>query len=66
MKFSFKSLLGTVPRGARSVRDVVAAGVSVKKEERNNLSTSDRLKLARAAREGGTDKFTFFESDGQT
>jgi hypothetical protein len=52
--------------GARSVRDVVAAGVSVKKEERNNLSTSNRLKLARAAREGGTDKFTFFESDGQT
>ena len=66
MKFSFKSLLGTVPRGARSVRDAVASGVSVKKEERNNLSTSDRLKLAKAAREGGMDKFTFFESDGQT
>ena len=66
MKFSFKSLLGTVPKGARSVRDVVAAGVSVKKEERTNLSTSDRLKLAKAAREGGTNKFTFFESDGQT
>ena len=66
MKFSFKSLPGTIPRGARSIRDVVATGVSVKKKERTNLSTSDRLKLAKATREGGTDKFTFFESDGQT
>ena len=66
MKFSFKSLLGTVPRGARSVPDVVAAGVSVKKEERTNLSTSYSLKLAKAAREGGADKFTFFDLDGQT
>ena len=64
MQFSFKSLLGTIPRGARSVRDVVAAGISVKKEERTNLSTSDRLKLTKAAREGGRDKFPFFESDG--
>ena len=66
MKFSFKSLLGTVPRGDRYIRDVVAAGVSVKKEDRTNLSTSDRLELAKVVREGGTDKFTFFESDGQT
>ena len=37
--------------------------VSVTKEGRTALSTLDRLKLARAAREEGGDKFTFFESD---
>ena len=65
MKLSFKSLLGVVPRGARSVGDIVTADVSVKKEEQTNLSTSDKLKLAKAAREGRDDKFTFFESDGK-
>ena len=54
MNLTFKSLLGVVPRGARSVGEIVAAGVSVKKEARTNLSTSDKLKLAKAAREGGT------------
>jgi hypothetical protein len=34
------------------------------KEARTTLSTSDKLKLSKAAREGGDDKFTFFESDG--
>ena len=63
MKLTFKSLLGVVPRGDRSVGEIVAAGVSVKIEERTNLSTSDKLKLAKAAREGGGDKFTIFESD---
>ena len=43
----------------------MAAGVSVKKESRTTLSTSDKLKLAKAAREGGNNKFTFFESDGK-
>ena len=65
MKASFKSVLGAVPRGARSVSDIVAAGVTVKKEARAGLSTSDKLKLLKAAREGGEDKFTFFESDGK-
>lgn len=65
MKIPFKSLLGTVPRDVRTVGEIVTAGVSVKKEERKNLSTSDRLKLAKSAREGGTEKFTFFESDGK-
>ena len=31
MKFSFKTLLGAVPRGARLVSKVIAPGVSVKK-----------------------------------
>ena len=66
MKFSFKSLLGTVTRGARTIREVVAAGVPVKKEERQNLSTSDELKLVKTSKEGGTCKFTFFDPDGQT
>ena len=54
MKFSFKTLLGAV-----------SANVSAKKEDRGSLSTSDKLKLARSAREGSTNKFSFFESDGQ-
>ena len=39
--------------------------MSVKKEDRGNLSTSDLLKLSNAAREGGVDKFSFFEADGK-
>ena len=65
MKLSFKSVLGAIPRGSRSVTDIVAAGVTVKKDARAGLSTSDKLKLSKAAREGGEDKFTFFESDGK-
>ena len=59
MKFSFKSLLDVVPRGSRTIHEAVAAGVSVKKEERQKSSTSDRLKLAKASREGGTHEFIF-------
>ena len=65
MKISFKSVLGAVPRGARSVSDIVALWVAVKKEAWTNLSTSDKLKLSKAAREGEDDKFTLFESDGK-
>ena len=65
MKFSFKTLLGAVPASVRKHGEVAAAGVSVKKEDRGSLSTSDKLKLARSAREGSTNKFSFFESDGQ-
>ena len=65
MNLTFKNLLGVIPRAARTVGQIVAAGVSVKKEERTKLSTSDKLKLANASREGGEDKFTFFESDGK-
>ena len=59
MKLTFKSLLGVIPRGARSVGEIVAAGVSVRKEERTNLSTTDKLKLAKAAREGGSTNSPF-------
>ncbi len=53
MKLTFKSLLGVVSRGVRSVGEMVAAGVSVKKYARTNLSMSNKLKLAKTAREGG-------------
>ena len=65
MNLSFKTLLGVVPRRVRTVGEIVAAGVSVKKEGRTKLSTLDKLKLARAAREGGEEKFTLFETDGK-
>ena len=38
---------------ARTAQEVTAAGVSVKKELRSKLSTSDQLKLSKSAREGG-------------
>ena len=66
MKFSLKSLLGAVLRGDRTTREEEAYGVPVKKEELQNLNTSDRLKLEKAAIEGGADESTFFESDVQT
>ena len=66
MKLSFKSVLGVIPRGARTVSDIVATGGIVKEEARSGLSTSDKLKLSKAAREGGgEDRFTFFEPDGK-
>ena len=62
---SFLEVMGSVPTGRRSESEVTAASVSIKKNDRVRLGTSDRLKLAKAAKEGGTDKFTFFASDGK-
>ena len=44
--------MGTVPCGARTIEVVTAVCVSVKKERRATLSTSDQIKLSRSAREG--------------
>ena len=49
---------------ARTAQEVTAAEVSVKKELRSKLSTSDQLKLSKSAREGGSNKFSFFETSG--
>lgn len=54
---NFISLLGMIPRGAQAVREVTDAGVSVEKELRTKLGTSDQLKLFISAREGGSGKF---------
>ena len=56
----FTSILGVITRVARTVQEVTAAGVSIKKERRCKLSTSDQFKLSKSAREGGSDKFSFF------
>ena len=61
MKY-FKSLLGVVPRVARTISDVAAASVSVKRTEHATLSTSDKLKLVKPVSEG-RDKFTFFKTN---
>ena len=45
------------------VREAYAVGVSVKRADCINLSTSDKLKLVKSAQEGGEDKFNFFEAD---
>jgi len=63
MNLTFKNLLGDIPRAARTIGQIVVTGASVKKEERAKLSTSKKYKLSKAAREGGEDKFIFFESD---
>ena len=65
MKLSFMTLLDTVTRGARTLSVVVAVGFLIKKEERQNLSVLDKIRLAKSTRKGGKGKFTFFESDGQ-
>jgi len=46
-------LLGKNLSETRSPDDVLSAGVSVRKEKRDALSTSDRLKLSKSTREGG-------------
>ena len=59
MKSSFSSLLGTLPRGAHTLQQIKTAGVSVRKEDRAKLNTSNQLKLSQLARAGGMDKFSF-------
>ena len=61
---NFTSLCGVILRGARTIQEVTAARVSVKKELRCKLSTSYQLKLSKSAREGESDKFSFFETTG--
>ena len=63
---SLTNLLGTIPRGVQTAAQVSSAGVSVKKEDRRALSPGDKLKLSKSAREGGKDKFSFFQADGST
>ena len=66
MSLSFKNLVGSMPTMAgRTESEVLAASVSIRKEDRGALSTSDKLKLERAARSGGDSKFAFFQSTGQ-
>ena len=43
----------------------MVAGELVTKDGRVEFSTLNILKMSRAAREGGGDKFTSFESDGK-
>ena len=61
---NFASLLGVIPRIAHTIQEVTTAGVSVKKELRTKLGTSDQLKLSKQGREGGSDEFSFFETSG--
>ena len=56
----FNSLIGVVLGLVRMVREVWATGVSVKQTDRASLTTSEKLKLAKSAREGGENKFAFF------
>ena len=54
MKVLFKSLMGLLPKTRRTESDVLAAGVSINKEARAPLLTSEKLKLSNAARGGVT------------
>ena len=53
-----------MPRGARTALEVANAGVSIKKEDRKALKTADLFRLELSAREGGKEKFSFFEANG--
>ena len=63
MKVSFTNMMGVVPRGMRTVADVSATGVLVKKEKRSALSLSDQIKPSRNARDRGSEIFTFFRTN---
>ena len=65
MRLSFKNIMGSMPTTTRQTEsEVLAASVSIQKEARVALSTSDKLKLERAARSGGDNNFAFFQSTG--
>ena len=57
-------LLGKSPDGIRTVEVFQAAVVSVRKDKSESFFTSDKLKLSKVAREGGSEKFSFFVTDG--
>jgi len=57
-------LIGKIPSEARSIEDVKSAEVSVRKDKRDALSTLDMMKPSKSAREGGSEKITFFVIDG--
>ena len=61
---NFSSIFGSIPRVARAVQEVAAAGVSAKKKFRKTLSTSNQLKLSKSVREGVSDKLAFSETTG--
>jgi len=63
--FSFKHLMGSVPKSGRTETEVQATAVMVKKEDRIALASSDRLKISKAARGGGRETFTFFKMNGK-
>ena len=65
MKLSFKNLMGSIASTCGSESEVTVVGVSINKEERDKLSIADKLKLPNSAREGGADKFRFFQSHGK-
>ena len=60
----YASLLGVILRMARTLQELTAAGVSIKRELRSKLSTSAQLKLSKSTREGGSDKLSFFKTTG--
>ena len=62
---SFSSLLGTILLRARTLQQINSTEVSIRKEDSSKLSTLDQLKLSKASREGGVDKFSFFEANGK-
>jgi len=61
---TFTPILGTVPQGGRTLQDVAAARVSVKKYLMIELITLDQLKLSKAARDRGSVRLVFFETSG--
>ena len=62
---SFKHLMWSVPKGGSTESEVQAAAAIVKKEEQTSLSTFEKLKLSKAAPEGGGETFAFFETNSK-
>ena len=57
MKLYFKILIGTVPRGVLTIKEVSTAEISIKKEQRARVSPSEKLNISKAPQKGGINKF---------
>jgi len=60
-----KNPLSSFSRKTRTEKEINAAGVSVWKEDRDTLYPLEKL-LSEEVREGGTDTFSFLETDEKT
>ena len=66
MKLSFKNLMGYMPTTTGSTEcEVLAVWVSICKEDRVSLSTSNKFKLSKSSISGDNNKFALYQSNGQ-
>ena len=50
-------MIGTVPRGLLTIKEVITAEFSIKKEQWSRINPSEKLNISKAPQKGGINKF---------